>query len=288
MLILIFVILIFIKTKIKIINNYVFLIVLGTLLVLNELYNIKTNKSENYNNFIFNPRHGKYNIHKKIINKPNDPNNELALLCEANKDIRIKDIQDNRFNIYDSEVNKMINHVYGETSTLNNLDNSVNLDVSNNINRMETIDEIVCPSICNTIKNEEQCKGALYLPEALENKEVLHLKKDELPIFKNYKFKKNISDCSQITTPTGSIPTNFCSEKSVSLSPNKCRNPNSSENINTCVYDRKKCDWNGTKCSKKCEFYKDKITCNLDSNSKCIWNGRECTDKSNIQTTSTQ
>ena len=278
MLILVFVILIFIKTKIKIINNYVFFIVLGTLLLLNELYNIKTNKSENYNNFIFNPRHGKYNIHKKIINKPNDPNNELALLCEANKDIGIKDIQDNRFNIYDSELNKISNFFYGNKDSLNDLDNSVSLDVSNNINQMETIDKIVCPSICNTIKDEDECKDTLYLPEVLENEDVLKLSKESLPVFKNYKFKKNISDCTKIKIPTGGalFPANFCSERSVY--PNKCRNPRSNELINTCVYDRKKCDWNEveSQCSKKCEFYKDKITCNLDSNSKCIWNGKKC------------
>ena len=186
--------------------------------------------------------------------------------------MNIKQLQDDRFNKYNGEINKMINYFHGDKDNLNDLDNSVNLDVSNNVNSMETIDEIV--SICNTIKDKSECKDAIYLPESLENKEVLHLKKSELPVFKNYKFKKNILDCNKITTPTGSIPTNFCLEKSVSI---KCRNPRPNEIINTCVYD-KKCDWNEAKsqCSKKCEFYKDKITCNLDSNSKCIWNGKKC------------
>ena len=276
MLILLFVILIFIKTKIKIINNYVFLIVLGTLLVLNELYNTKNVNLEQYQNLVINPRHGKFEFVKSFLNKPNNPNNELSLLCEADKAHDIKQIQDNRLNQYKDELNKISNFFHGNKDSLNDLDEIVNTDVSNNINRMETIDKRVCPSMCSTIKDEQECIDALYLPEALENEEVLYKKKNELPIFKNYKFKKNISDCTKITTPTGDIPSDFCSGKSVS--PNKCRNPRSNELINTCVYDRKKCDWNETEsqCSKKCEFYKDKITCNLDSNSKCIWNGKKC------------
>jgi hypothetical protein len=202
--------------------------------------------------------------------------------------MNIKQLQDDRFNKYNGEINKMINYFHGNKDNLNDLDNSVNLDVSNNVNSMETIDEIVCPSICNTIKDKSECKDALYLPEALENEDILKLNKESLPVFKNYKFKKNILDCNKITTPTGNIPTNFCLEKSVS--PNKCRNPRPNEIINTCVYDKKKCDWNEAKsqCGKKCAFYKDKITCELDSNDKCNWNGTECADKSAIQTTSTQ
>ena len=278
MLILVFVILIFIKTKIKIINNYVFLIVLGTLLLLNELYNTKNNSVEQYHNLVINPRHGKFEIIKSFINNPNHPNNELSLLCEASKVHDIKQIQDNRLNKYKGELNKISKFFHGNKDSLNDLDEIVNTDVSNNINRMETIDKRVCPSMCHTIKDEQECRDALYLPEALENEDVLKLSKESLPVFKNYKFKKNISDCTKITTPTGGalFPANFCSERSVY--PNKCRNPRSNELINTCVYDRKKCDWNEaeSQCSKKCEFYKDKITCNLDSNSKCIWNGKKC------------
>ena len=179
MLILILIILIFMRIKIKIIPNNLFLGIILFLLIVNEIYNFKFNKDDfklyNYD--------GAYDTYFKNTNYLHEGNSELdklGLTCSLNKNLAIKKVQDNKFDEYKDILNSMDNVVYGDKKLENLPKLNDNFgDITTEIEKINKINNVICPPVCHLIENKYECQNAVDYKEVLTDRSKLITNKPE-------------------------------------------------------------------------------------------------------------
>ena len=253
MLTLILIILIFIKIKIPIITNNAMFGSLLFLLVINEIYNHKF-KKDNFSPYIYDGTYDKYFEHENYLHTGNSETDNIGLKCSLNKNISIKKIQEDKFREYKDFANSMNNVVYGdkEPDSLKMPNNFGDITVEKE--KIDKINDIICPPVCHLIENEGDCNNAVDFKEVLKNESELLT---TAPVFENKEMLSHAYKC---------------------LNSDPCDTSKGCKEINgMCVYDKRKCfyDTTANKCRQKCELYKtrdmcDKNYCQWDSNNlKC-------------------
>ena len=247
MMTLILIILIFIKLKIKVIHNYIFLFLLLLLLLINEIYYYKPNR-ESFNPYTYDGSYNKYFKTKDYLHLNDNYLNNLGKLCKINKNIGIKKIQNSKFDYYNDLLSKMDNVVYGSA----NPDELKIPDNFNNINeekeKIEKINDIICPPTCHLIEDEYDCNNAVDYKEILENEDKILTTQ---PIFNNKTMLRHAYECLKSDPCDTSLG---------------CR-----QEGDMCIYDKKKCEYDKEKkvCRQLCEISKTKQSCPKEY---CHWN----------------
>jgi hypothetical protein len=256
MLTLILIILIFIKIKIPI-TNYAMFGSLLFLLVINEVYNHKSSKKDNFSPYIYDGTYDKYFKHQNFLHQGNSETDNIGLRCSLNKNISIKKIQEDKFSEYKDFADSMNNVVYGnkEPDTLKMPDDFGN--ISKEKEKISKINSVICPPVCHLIENEGDCNNAVDFKEVLTNESKLLTTK---PVFENKDMLTDAYEC---------------------LKSNPCDISKGCKEINgMCVYNKKKCFYDTTenKCRQKCELYKTNDMCNKNY---CKWdsNNLKCENK---------
>jgi hypothetical protein len=275
MLIIIFIILIFIKLNIYTIPNYLFLILLLILLSISEIYNYKD--KEKYTSYKYDSSYDRYYDSPNYVHTSSDLSNKLGLNCSISKSLSKKKIQDNRFKSYNNIKNNMNNVIYGDKQVdeiqfpdkFSDVDKYIESDLIKQVN----IDKIQCPLACNLLDTEtSECENAIYLKEVLQNEDNFNTTK---PIFRDSYTMRMANDCLKITSPATDWA---CGD-----------NCKYNDNLNKCVYNKKKCQKINSDfedgiypskkkdlCVKRCELFNEQSKC---PTTHCEWNNYSCVSK---------
>jgi len=250
MLTIILIILIFIKLNITKIPNSAFFIFLLIMLLIGEIYHYKE-----YNEKFTPYRYGSNNKYLKndlLIHIPENHIDRKGLECSLEKNVKIKNIQQKRFDIYNDIKNDMNNVVYGskQIDTIHMPNNFG--DITKDLEQIDKINAIKCPPVCNLIDNESDCVEAIELREVLPNTNELYSTK---PIFNDPYMMEETYKCLSL-------------DKDSCINADGCKVINKDSN-DICVYDKKKCVYHDNKCKKKCEYFNKKNKCPKEY---CSWN----------------
>ena len=110
MITIIFVILIFIKINMNQLPNYGFLLFVIGLLGIIELYNFK----ENFKPYRYDGLYDRYHENHDLLHIPESSSDRDGLKCKIEKNIKIKGIQDKKFDTYKEMKSTMNNVLYGD------------------------------------------------------------------------------------------------------------------------------------------------------------------------------
>lgn len=250
MLTLILIIMVFIKMKIPEIPSYAFFGLLVFLLVINEVYNFKFKniKHESFTPLVYDGAYDKYFLHKNYIHQGNSEVDNVGLMCSINKNMSIKKIQDNKFSEYKDFMDSMNNVVYGsnQPDSLKMPDNFG--DITEEQQKIEKINNVVCPPVCHLIENESDCNNAVDIKEVLKDNSELETTK---PVFDNKRMMRHAYEC---------------------LKSNPCNTSLGCKEVGgICIYDKKKCfyDTDKQECRQRCDVFETRDMCPKDY---CNWN----------------
>lgn len=260
MLTIILIILVFIRLNIKEIPNYMFLVFLLIMLSIGEIYNYKE-INERFSPYKY---HGTYEKDKYIqdgdlLHIPENHIDRKGLECSLVKNVRIKEVQNKRFDMY-REIKQDLNNVVYSDKQIDEVKMPSDFgNISNDLNKINKINETMCPPVCNLIENQIDCEEAVDIREVLPNDNELTSTR---PIFNNAYMMDQSYKCLDLNKSD-------C-EKSDNC---KVVNKNSKD---ICVYDKKKCVYHDNKCKNKCEYFLKKNKCPGDY---CKWDSNKCQAK---------
>lgn len=259
MIILLLIIITFITYKSDINHKYI-VIILISILTLNEIYNYK----ENYQNQKEESRYylpaydyaeGEFD---NIVIPPDNIKTRDGINCKAQKKI-IKTLeQHSKLHEQNSVVDNIYNYFEGKTVDLKS--NSSIFDPL--VSRFDFTKE-KCPSVCHLIEDEKECSDEQYIPSENQEQEWRDYKRFQ----ENCKSKNSIMDCNDTCGCRFDVDYNKCEydQRNCIFLPNSDSSPNTEE---------------GGQCQKRCQFLKNKIECNTsfyDNGSKlyCNWDERD-------------
>ena len=260
MLTIILIILIFIRINIKHIPNYVFLIFLLVMLSICEIYNYKElNEKFTPYKYYGSFEKDKFREVDELVHIPENHIDRKGLECSLLKNVKIKDIQTNRFDMY-RDLKQDLNNVVYSDKQIDEIKMPQDLgNITNDLNKIDKINETICPPVCNLINNKSDCEEAVDIREVLPNYNELHSTR---PILNDSYMMEESYKCLDL-------------DKSKCEKSDNCKiiNKNSKD---ICVYDKKKCVYHDSKCKNKCNYFIKKNKCPTDY---CKWESNTCKAK---------
>lgn len=236
--------------------NYGFMAFVIGLLVIFELYNFK----ENFKPYRYEGIYDRYYENDDVLHLPELTSDRNGLKCQLEKNVLIKNIQDKKLNEYQDLKNNMNNVLYGDKQ-FDEIKFPENYgDISEEKDKIEKVNDIVCPPLCHTFTGQRDCEDAVDIRIPLKNEEELI---STNPVFANRFMMDQAKKCLNIDNPRN------CGENCVHDS-----------TIEKCVYGVKKCSFDnsredGDKCRKKCRYFNRESTCpprGRNSGEGCNWN----------------